>query len=102
MHNREHNKFEAGDRSWIESRVFNALALDALGTHPLAEDIRARLALMVPARPDLAGLVPLGAGQRGVVCGETSVGFGGDGAINHLVLGGVQWASTNATLMALT
>lgn len=55
VHNADFNKFWQGDLSWLESRKFSQLALEA-APPTLASDIRARLEALRPSQPQTGGL----------------------------------------------
>jgi hypothetical protein len=49
-------KFVNCTMAWLEQRQFIYLAVDALGTLPVADLIREELSLLKPAMPDLSGI----------------------------------------------
>lgn len=65
VHNAAYNKFELGEVSWLESRIFTALAIKTLVSeqHPLSRDIIGRLDAMLPRHPLLTGLKPVSVGS---------------------------------------
>ena len=75
VHNAEHNKFAMGDLSWIESRKFNELALEALEGHPLATDIHSRLESLVASKPSIAGLRHITDVATPLKCGNLTMAF---------------------------
>ena len=103
MHNGEVNKFSQGDYSWDEARIFNDLAVQALGAdHPLAHDIAGRLRGLVPVAPDTAGLGPTRDPRNPISCGDVKLTVGSDGSVAGLVIGGAEWATASSSLFALT
>eukprot|EP00756_Hemistasia_phaeocysticola_P025669 Hpha_TRINITY_DN16017_c0_g10::TRINITY_DN16017_c0_g10_i1::g.118061::m.118061 len=89
VHNAEHNKFFMGDRSWIEAREFNKLAVGAVPSdHPLAAAARAELEALTPRRPDTSSLIPSPLGAP-ISCGGMTVAFNSsNGALVKLDFGG--------------
>ena len=52
VHNVLHNAFKGADDSWIEARLFNTLAIEAVPpSHPLAPLLQKELAALVPHLP---------------------------------------------------
>lgn len=100
VHNADENKFFMGDWSWLENRVFNSLALSALGAnHTLTHDIRRRLADLVPRRPDVSMLRDVtNWADEDISCGPTRLRVASDGGLATLTRG----ASTARDLFQLT
>lgn len=87
--------------SYTEQRdIAAALGIGYLGDHPLAANISARMAALVPAVPDVSGLTPVAPGSWGApfttkVPSGASVTLAFDastGALARLNLAGVEWA----------
>ena len=82
IHNPSKNLFVGADLSWIESRKFNELAIDALAaqssTDPAAagllRDIQQRIPKLRPQRPHFAGLEPGPHGTK-FTCGAMQLGL---------------------------
>jgi hypothetical protein len=78
VHNARKNIFEFGELSWIEARVFNALAIGA-APPALRADIDRRLAARAASEavsaPPVKGLVRAASGVTGPFCGRTAIGF---------------------------
>ena len=93
-HNLDQNHFQGADDSWIEGRLFNRLAIEAVpAAHPLTPFLRRELEALVP-RPaaELAPAVPIadsdGAGGRTVDCQGTLLEFSTAGALDRLTFRG--------------
>lgn len=92
------------EAAWLEQRdFFVARGYDALQDHPLAADIQARLAALIPVRPNptAAGYVAVPQSQwtAPMSCGGTSFGFdGATGGLATYTVGGVAFASPSHTL----
>ncbi|KAK6192649.1 hypothetical protein SNE40_004086 [Patella caerulea] len=85
--------FENVISSWSEQRGFLDLALETLGNHPLAEDVRQQYEDLVPVKPDLSYYEKLSGRNVSCVAG-LNFGFDEDGSIIQLQqLSGNNWAS---------
>ena len=86
--------------SYTEQRdIVTVLGLGYLGDHPLAANITARIAALIPAVPSTAGLVAVAPSAWATPvtvstpAGSVTLGFDGTtGALTTLVLAGVSWA----------
>jgi len=105
VHNSKFNKFWQGDRSWLESRIFNQLAYDALKGHPLQKIINEEMQkLHVDSPPLIAGLHPIKVNQGPIQCGRAiAIALNAsNGAISSLVYEQKEWASSLFDLTYVT
>ena len=99
-HNSRKNRFPGADDSWLESRLFNTLAIQAVPpAHPLAPFLQRELAALVPRNPSAPSPQELataesedqsGAPER-VECRGTVLEFSAaDGALERLTFRGAD------------
>lgn len=86
VHNEQTNKFELGEVSWIESRMFTDLGVSALATanNSLADTIQQRFAAMVPTIPSVEELARVQDLYAALTCGAATIKFAADGSIAAL------------------
>ena len=97
VHNGRKNIFPGADDSWLESRKFTELALQAVpDAHPLSPFLKTELAALVPQSPAaLPALQPVrgGAGGPTVTCNGTTLAFSSTGSLNLTFgHGGSSWS----------
>lgn len=101
MHTDTHNIFPGADDSWLESRVFNKLAVEAVPpSHPMAPFLRDELAALRPtSRTSLPPLSPTLPPNATVTCSRggnsTTMKFApATGSVERLTFGegGVGWS----------
>jgi hypothetical protein len=90
--------FRVAAQSWVEQAAYVQWALDALGTHPLAQVVQQELQDLVPVRPNVTALQRIPESDFGQLfaCGKTiQVGVNANtGEINRLVMFGGQTVAT--------
>src|SRR5207253_9562041 len=82
--------------SWAEQRAYIDAALAALDGTPLADQARAALRRLAPARPSAAGMQRIAAPSKPIVGAQLSIAFDAQtGAITELTerASGRAWAS---------
>jgi hypothetical protein len=101
-HNARKNRFPGADDSWLESRLFNRLGIEAVPpTHPLAPFLQRELAALVPRHrtpPKLPPVLGVGAElsksgenqRRRVDCQGTVLEFSSTGALGRLTFRGTD------------
>ena len=95
IHNTAHNIYHGADDSWLEDRLFNRLAVEAVpASHPLAAMLHAELAALEPLLP-AAPARPLtpGAPPPTLTCRGAEVRFTASGSIASLSFGGAGHAA---------
>jgi len=111
IHSASKNIWESGELTWLEARVFTALAVDAIPAGSAwALDVQKQLAMLSPkVPPPLAGLkavsVPQPGGSPSILsCGEMVVAIDASGALTSLRLAAatVDWATNAHPLMQLS
>ena len=97
VHNPAHNVFPGADLSWLEDRLFNRLAVEAVpASHPLAAMLRTELTRLeprlpaAPARPLAPGTPPPTLTCRGPANVSAVVRFTASGSIASLSFGGAE------------
>ena len=100
VHSSKHNVFHGADDSWLEDRLFNRLAIEAVpAAHPLAAALRAELAALEPAlpgsqaRPLAPGAPPPMLTCRGATGASAGARFTASGSIASLSFGGAGRAA---------
>eukprot|EP01126_Amoeba_proteus_P059316 TRINITY_DN7739_c0_g1_i3.p1 TRINITY_DN7739_c0_g1~~TRINITY_DN7739_c0_g1_i3.p1 ORF type:complete len:470 (-),score=101.39 TRINITY_DN7739_c0_g1_i3:148-1557(-) len=86
------------EAAWLEQRQFNLLAISALENHPLASEIRKRLAALTPSRPSTRGMTKLSNLSSVLSCpsvGKALLQFDGTtGAVISFFDGFQNWADS--------
>ncbi|XP_041370965.1 uncharacterized protein LOC121384574 isoform X2 [Gigantopelta aegis] len=83
-------------KSWVEQRAFLDLALQSLGTHPVASEIKQNYDLLTPKQPSLTGYKRIDNYSVPFICSDgIRLQFGSDGSLANLFdpYNQINWAS---------
>jgi len=87
------------EQAWLEQRLYNDYAVEALGNHPLASTIKTRLAALKPQIPSTSGYALVTTPATIFDCPPFRIGFSPtDGSVIHLSFKDYNWASPNNPL----